>query len=74
MTSLELIPQSWLSWDFSVMQADFVVAEIKMSWWRDKGLLKVGGLHYAAYREGVMSGAFVLALDATQIARAEKPS
>ena len=74
MTPLELIPQSWLSWDFSVMQGDSVVAEIKMSGWRDKGLLKVGGRHYAAYRERAMSGAFVLALDAIQIARAEKPS
>ena len=35
-------------------------------------MLKVGGLHYAAYREGVIGGAFILALDTAQLARAEK--
>ena len=35
-------------------------------------MLKVGGPHYAAYREGLIGGAFILALDATQLARAEK--
>src|SRR5882672_8146800 len=74
MSPLELIPHSWLSWDFSVMQGDSVVAEINMSRWRAKGVLKVGGLHYAVYRDGAMGGAFVLALDATQLAPAEKTS
>jgi hypothetical protein len=71
-TPLELIPHRWLSWDFSVVRGDSVVAEIEISRWRNKGVLKVGGLHYAAYREGVIGGAFILALDATQLARAEK--
>jgi hypothetical protein len=74
MSPLELIPHSWLSWDFSVMQGDSVVAEIELSRWREKGVLKVGGLHYAVYREGAISGAFILALDTTQLARAEKTS
>jgi hypothetical protein len=74
MTQLELIPRSWLSWDFSVMRGDSVVAEIEIPRWRKKGVLKVGGLHYAAYREGVVGGAFILALDTTQLARAERSS
>jgi hypothetical protein len=74
MPPLELIPHSWLSWDFSVMQGDSVVAEIELSRWREKGVIKVGGLHYAVYREGAISGAFILALDSTQLARAEKTS
>lgn len=75
MAQFELIPRSWLSWDFSVMQGDSVVAEIELPRWRKKGALKVSGLHYAAYREGVIGGAFILALDtATQVARAERTS
>jgi hypothetical protein len=54
------------------MRGDSVVAEIEIPRWRKKGVLKVGGLHYAAYREGVIGGAFILALDATQLARAER--
>jgi hypothetical protein len=72
MPQFELIPHSWLSWDFSVVQGDTVVAEIEIPRWRKKDVLKVGGLHYAAYREGVIGGAFVLALDTTQLARAER--
>jgi hypothetical protein len=74
MTQFELIPRSWLSWDFSVARGDSVVAEIEIPRWRKKGVLKVGGLHYAAYREGVIGGAFILELDTTQLARAERPN
>ena len=66
MPQFELIPRSWLSWDFSVVQGDSVVAEIEIPRWRKKSVLKVGGLHYAAYRKGMIGGAFILALDTTQ--------
>jgi hypothetical protein len=56
------------------MERDSVVAEIKLSRWAEKGVLKVGGLHYAVRRERAISGAFILALDTTQLARAEKTS
>jgi len=72
MPQYELIPHSWLSWDFSVVRGDSVVAEIEIPRWRKKDALKVGGLHYAAYREGLIGGAFILALDTTQLARAER--
>jgi len=72
MTQFELTPHGWLSWDFSVRRGDSVVAEIGIPRWRKKGVLKVGGLHYAAYREGLIGGAFILALDTTQLARAER--
>jgi hypothetical protein len=74
MTQFELIPHSWLSWDFSVARGDSVVAEIEIPRWRKKSVLKVGGIHYAAYREGVIGGAFILALDTTQLARADRPN
>ncbi|MGD0760212.1 MAG: hypothetical protein ABR921_15025 [Candidatus Sulfotelmatobacter sp.] len=72
MAQFELIPRSWLSWDFSVVRGDSVVAEIKISRWWKNGVLKVGGLHYAAYRERAIGGSFTLALAATQLARAER--
>ena len=43
-------------------------------WWREKGLLTVHGIDYMVYREGLTSGAFILELDGTVLARAEKPS
>ena len=74
MPQFELIPHSWLSWDFSILQGDSVVAEIEIPRWRKKNVLRVGGLRYAAYREGVIGGPFVLALDTVQLARAERPN
>lgn len=50
------------------------VAEIGISWWRDRGRLKVGGAAYAAYREGLASGAYILSAGGSVLARAEKPS
>jgi hypothetical protein len=72
MAEFELIPHGWFSWD--VMRGDSVVAKIELSRWRKKGVLKVRGLHYAAYRQGLIGGAFILALDTTQLARAERTS
>ena len=43
-----------------------------MSRWREKGVLEVGGLHYAVHCEGATGRAFVLSRDATELARAEK--
>jgi len=36
MPQFELIPHSWLSWDFSVVQGDSVVAEIEIPRWRKR--------------------------------------
>src|SRR5580698_8013294 len=73
MPQFELVPHGWLSWDFSVMRGDSVVAEIEIPRWRKRGVIKTGGLHYAAYREGVIGGAFILALNTAQLGRAERP-
>ena len=71
---LELVPQSVLSWDFTVLRDGSPVAEIDVSWFREKGVLTVDGVQYPVYREHVMSGAFILEFNGTQLARAEKPS
>ena len=74
MGTLELIPQSWLSWNFNVLQDGRSVAEIDISRWREKGVLQVDGSNYDVYREGFMRGAFILELNGTRIGAAEKPS
>ena len=71
---LELVPHSMLSWDFSVLRDGTPVAEIDVSWFREKGVLTVEGVQYPVYREHVLSGAFILEFNGTPLARAEKPS
>jgi hypothetical protein len=71
---LKAVPKSWFSWDFTVMDESRPVAEIDVSRWREKGLLTVEGATYQVYREGLMSGAFVLESAGSALARAEKPS
>ena len=74
MGMLELAPQSWFSWNFHVLQDDRTVAEIDISRWREKGMLQIDGTNYDVYREGFMRGAFILELNGTRVASAEKPS
>ena len=71
---LKAIPKSWLSWDFRFEEDSSVVAEIDVSHWREKAELTVVGSTYKLFREGWMSGAFVLEADGAILARAEKPS
>ena len=74
MPQLDLIPKSWTSWNFDVLAGGSVMAEIDVSWWRERGELRVDGCGYVVYREALMSGAFILQSDSTQLARAQKPT
>lgn len=71
---LTVIPKSWFSWDFTLMEGSRAVADIDVSRWREKGMLTVDGIDYMVYRKGFMSGTFILELDGTELARAEKPN
>jgi hypothetical protein len=71
---LKMIPKSLFSWDFVVTDGALPVAEIDVSWWREKGRLTAQGATYDIYREGWMNGAFLLESDGALLARAEKPS
>ncbi len=72
---LRAIPKGWFSWDFTVVDEESgPVAEIDVSTWREKGLLTVDGVGYEVFREGLMSGAFLLKQGDSLLARAEKPS
>jgi hypothetical protein len=56
MTTLELIPLSWFSWNFSVLQSGSVIAGIEMPWWKKKVALTVGGCNYGNCRkDGVLT-------------------
>jgi hypothetical protein len=70
---LTAIPKGWFSKNYRVMDGALQVAEIDMSWWREEGRLEVEGATYKAYREKLMSGAFILEAAGTALARAEKP-
>jgi hypothetical protein len=71
---LTAVPKSWFSWDFTVMDGTRAVSDIDVSCWREKGVITVAGTDYRVYREGLMSGDFILASDETVLARAQKPS
>lgn len=71
---LHVVPTHWYSPDFIVRQASRPVADVDMSWWREKGALTVEGVRYEVYREGWMNGSFVLERNGSVIARAERPS
>ena len=71
---LTAIPKRWFSWDFTVMDGAQAVGEIDVSCWREKGMVTVEGIDYRVYREGLMSGDFILASNDSVLARASKPS
>jgi hypothetical protein len=71
---LQAIPKRWFSWDFTVLQGSTPLADIDMSLWREKGVLTVQGKTYQVYREGLVSGDFVLKSPESVVARATKPS
>jgi hypothetical protein len=71
---LTAVPKRWSSWDFTVLEGSQAVADIDISWWREKGVLTVQGVDYRVYREGMMSGDFILESAGSVLARADKPS
>jgi hypothetical protein len=71
---LKLVPKHWFSWDFAVGDDRGIVAEIDISWWREKGVLTVQDANHPVYRERLMSGDFILESAGSILARAQKPS
>lgn len=70
---LELVPKSWLSWDFDVLENGETVAQVDMSSWRERGEITVLGKPHKVYRDG-MTGPFLLEADGAVVARAIKDS
>ena len=71
---LQLVPQSWFAWNFDVLENDRPIAEIKTSSLRESGTISIDGPSYSAYREGLLSGDFILEQNGQPLVRAQKPS
>jgi hypothetical protein len=71
---LTIVPRHWWSWDFDVVDGTRVLARIDTSAWREKGVLTIDGVEHRVYRDGVMSGAFILERDGMPLVKARKPS
>lgn len=71
---MQIVPTRWYSSDFSVRHDSRPMADIDVSWWREKAVLTIQGRRYGVYRERLVSGAFVLEHGGTVLARAEKPT
>lgn len=72
--TLQVAPTHWYSWNFTVQKDLQPVARVDISPWCEKGALTVDRTGYQMYREGRMSGDFVLEREGSALARAEKPS
>ena len=70
---LNAVPKGWFTPDFTILQNDVPVADLDLSLWREAAELSVGGEIYQVYREGMISGAFLLEAKSGVIARADKP-
>ena len=71
---LHIVPTNWYSWNFSVTDESRAVARVTLSHWCEKGALAIGDRTFRVYREGMMSGPFVLEHAGSMLAQAEKPS
>ena len=71
---LSAIPNGWFSWDFTIFDDHKAIAKIDLAWVREAGKLYLDGSNYRVYREGLLSGAFILEKEGRVLARAEKPS
>jgi hypothetical protein len=72
---LQIEPLRWFSWDFTVGRDGRQVAELDISWWRERGELVIDGVTYAVVREGLLSSDFrMTAPDGRIVATASKPS
>jgi hypothetical protein len=71
---LEAKPISIFSRDFRIEAEGRQIALLDVAFWREAGEVSIEGRPYELYREGLMSGDFVLESEGQTLARAIKPS
>src|SRR5829696_7965474 len=71
---LEARPIGIFTQEFSIEAEGQNVALLDVSSWRVAGAISIGHRAYQLYREGLMSGAFLLEYEGQVVARAIKPS
>jgi hypothetical protein len=72
--TMALLPRRWYSWDFSLVSGDSTLAHLDLSCWRERGVVTIAGDEHRVYREGMVSGDFVIERQGQVLARATKPS
>src|SRR5687767_12559996 len=71
---LRAIPKGFWSPGYKILEGNALVATIAPSWSCESASITIQGAVYKAYREGLMSGAFLLERDGAIVIRAVKPS
>ena len=71
---LSATPRGLFTWGFTVRQGGNTIAEIDPSWLGERAEIRAGGQTYAAYRESLLAGTFVLQSGERALARAQKAS
>lgn len=71
---IEAVPRGIFSSGFQLQQDGRVIADLDASSWREKADVLIDGETFRLYREGIMSGAFLLKWNGRTLARAIKPS
>ena len=66
--------RSWFKWQFDVLDDNERVAFIDLKLFKEGAEMEIGGEPFRIYREGWVSGHFVLEAFRQEIARADKPS
>jgi hypothetical protein len=69
---LKATPKNWLSSDYVVVENDTVVAQLELSFFSASSDIQVDDKFYRAYREGCLSGSFILESATGILARAKK--
>jgi hypothetical protein len=71
---LEAKPIGIFSRNFGIEAGGQRIAMLAGSWWREAGEVSIEGQPYRFFREGLMSGDFILEKEGQVVARAVKPS
>jgi len=71
-SALRAIPTGFFSWGFSIQEEDSEVAELKMAWSGERGSFSSDGRRYELYRQGWLTGQFVLDTGGKIVAEANK--
>ena len=71
---IEAVPKHIFSRDFVLHSPDGSLVELDVSNWRDRAEFDLEGVEYRLYREGMVTGDFILERAGVVIARATKPS
>jgi hypothetical protein len=71
---LTLVPESWFSWDFSVIDDSGDVVLIDRHWFRENASFSVNGRSFDVRRTSLVRGTFALEHAGVTVAEARKPS